>query len=182
MAELPGVFVGFLGNIRCSTGDQELCLIHVDMPLTFHARLHRLNLGDTLFMGVHDEHLVISADKFLHHTRVKPTGNASGWRHQLPCQTLHCTERWPIHHSGHWLTCPGWHTAQSSTPGPPIPTTGPSLANDRRLSQDRRSRFVNGDVFLLQLAKNEDGISATPARHKAEPHIIDAHYVGEGEI
>ena len=60
-ADCTGVLPRFLEDILVITKDQELGLLHVDMePVTFHASLPCLELGDTLLFGGHDEHQVIS--------------------------------------------------------------------------------------------------------------------------
>ena len=55
-ADSTGGFAGFQ-DIMANTRDRELGLIHLDMePYTFHASFPRIELGDALFLGVHDEH------------------------------------------------------------------------------------------------------------------------------
>ena len=60
-ANSTGVLARFLENIMANTRNQEHGLLHVDMePLTFHASLPRLGLGDIPPLGVCDEHQVIN--------------------------------------------------------------------------------------------------------------------------
>ena len=48
----------------CGAEGLRLTPLHVDMePFTIHVSLPRRKLGDTLLLGVHDEHQVISVDK-----------------------------------------------------------------------------------------------------------------------
>ena len=63
-ADSTGALAKFLGDIMALTRDQEPGLLHVDTePFTFHASLPRLELGNTLLLGVRDEHQVISVEK-----------------------------------------------------------------------------------------------------------------------
>ena len=112
-------------------------------PFTLNARLPRLKLWDILFLGVHDEHQVLSiqelpwytsaelARKCFQHQDEEQWAKDSRFAHQPPRQTPHCTHHWHTHNSRHRSTCPGEHAQPiyrhhgSSRPimGPKLETT-----------------------------------------------------------
>ena len=64
---------GYLPNFLANTRDQEFGILHVDTePITFHASLPCLELGDTFLLGLRYEHPVISIEEFPQHTRSEP--------------------------------------------------------------------------------------------------------------
>ena len=140
-----GVLVRFLENTLAITRDEELGLLHVDMaPFTFYASLPCHELGNTLLLGVHDEHQVIGVEELPWYT------SAEFMRQRLHLQN---EEQWAkditLMHTNsntqlltlltihlHTNLGPGWNA--QPIPGPQgslWPTIGPSLAPDRRLYQ-----------------------------------------------
>ena len=134
-----GVLATFLKYIMANTRDKELGLLHVDTEL-----------GESLLLGVLDEHQVISAEKPQWHTSVK----RSRKRLQDQDEEQWTKDRALMHTDSHaklltvlttdshmtpdigvhpWMTC----TAHSSTRRPLRSTIAPSLAYGQRLSQGR---------------------------------------------
>ena len=108
--------------------------------------------GHTLLLGVRNEHQVIRIEQLPWHSSVELARqhfqhqDEEQWakeralmHSQLPRQTPHCINHWPAHGSGHCRTCPGWHAQPIRPhPGSSMPTTGPFLTQDRKLSQGRQ--------------------------------------------
>ena len=81
-----------------SAGDQELGFLHVDMEsFTFHASLPCLELGDTLLLGVHDEHQVISLERLRWHTCAMLTRKRFQYQGKDQC----ARDRTPMHTNSH---------------------------------------------------------------------------------
>ena len=51
-----------------------------------------------------------------------------------------------------------------------------------KVDEGKVEQFVSCDVHLLQLANNEDGVSCTSTRHKAELLLTDIHHLADIEV
>ena len=81
--------------------DQRLSLFHIDKdPFIFHASPQRLEFGDTLLLGVRDEHQVISVEKSLQHTSeklmLKRLQGEEEWAKDRALMHTNSSQYWPL--------------------------------------------------------------------------------------
>ena len=177
-----------MANIR----DQEPGLLLVDRePFTSHGSLLRIELGDTL-LCVCDEHQVIRIEKFARHTSAKLTRKSL--QHQDKEEWAR--DRTLMHTNSNikpWLCWPWtcirlraleyipWLTSPFLNPkaplGPPLDLPWYTIEGFLKVDEGKLEQSVSSDVLFLQLANNEDGVSGTSPRQKAELHLVDVHHL-----
>ena len=182
-------------NIR----SRELCLLHVDTaPFSFNANVPRIELGDSLLLGVCDEQQVISVEKLQRHTSAELTQkhlqhkDEEQWAKdralmhtdsnpKLPIVLTidSCTPPWIRLHILYDMHRPFLNTEVPESP--PMNLSWRMINSLLSVNGGKAGPFVSNDV-LLQLANNDDGISGTSTRHKGKLPLGDVHHLGEVEV